>query len=136
MPLVSGLVGESEKDDGLESWLRFVKADYERARTLNLPEPTWLPEATLDHYARMMGFNRHPAPIDPNHVRIRIRRMREIRRMTQAQLAEKVGMSQAAISYIERGWRLITVRRLIAFAKALGVTIEWLVHAPDEDLLD
>jgi HTH-type transcriptional regulator/antitoxin HipB len=84
----------------------------------------------------MMGFNRHPMPIDPNHIRIRIRRMREMRHMTQAQLGKKVGMSQAAISYIERGWRLITLRRLISFAKALGVTVEWLVHAPEEDLLD
>lgn len=101
---------------------------------MNLPEPTWLPEKTLDDYARVMGLKRDVRPLDPKHIRIRIKRMRWIRgRMTQAQLGQRVGMSQAAISYIESGSRLIRLTQLTAIAAALGVTAEWLVRPPEDE---
>jgi DNA-binding Xre family transcriptional regulator len=128
------LVRESDEDERNELWVKMIAKDYERARGMNLPEPTWLPEKTLADYARVMGLRRPATAVDPSHIRIRIKRMRWVRRrMTQAQLAEKIGMSQAAISYIESGSRLIRLTQLIAIARALDVTPEWLVRPPDEE---
>ena len=58
--------------------------------------------------------------------------MRQQRRLTQGQLGQKVGLSQAAISYIERGKRFIRLEQLISIARALDVTVEWLVSTPEE----
>ena len=41
--------------------------------------------------------------------------------LNQAQLAEKVGLQQAALSQIESGRREITVTQLMTFAEALDV---------------
>ena len=41
--------------------------------------------------------------------------------MNQSQLAQKVGLQQAALSKLEMGQREITVSQLMEFAKALNV---------------
>ena len=118
--------------DEIASIIRVLAVDYERAREMNLPEPTWLPEKTLQWYARAVGIARKPRLVEPSHVRIRIRRMRRVRKLTQAQLGRNVGLSQAAISYIETGKRSVRLAQLCMLAEALGVGLEWLVRPPEE----
>jgi transcriptional regulator with XRE-family HTH domain len=52
-----------------------------------------------------------------------IRRLRKARRITQAQLGERVGLDQGFISRLENGVFECSVSQLSAIAKALGVTI-------------
>lgn len=61
-------------------------------------------------------------------VRLRLREVRERQLVTQVELAEKAGITRAAISRIEQGGeaRISTVRKLAA---ALGVAAEELVDA-------
>lgn len=48
--------------------------------------------------------------------------------MTQAELADELGMSQSAISKIEKGERQILAREILAISRALGVSIDHLVR--------
>ena len=62
----------------------------------------------------------------------RIHQARTARRMTQQELAAKmqvegVVIEREAISKIETGDRLVTDFELAAFAKVLGVSVEWLI---------
>jgi transcriptional regulator with XRE-family HTH domain len=61
-------------------------------------------------------------------VRIRLREVRERRLLTQAELAERAGLTEATVNRIERGIhepRISTVRRL---AEALKVEPEELIE--------
>ena len=55
------------------------------------------------------------------HYRKKIKLARITADLNQAQLAEKVGLQQAALSQIESGRREITVTQLMTFAEALDV---------------
>ncbi len=50
---------------------------------------------------------------------LNIRMRRHIMKMTQEQLAEKVGCSRGVISAVERGKRGVSVEMLLAFCRAL-----------------
>jgi transcriptional regulator with XRE-family HTH domain len=52
----------------------------------------------------------------------RVRARREARGYTQAQLAEKIGVSSNYFGVLERGLKLPTLDRLIVLAKALDVS--------------
>ena len=55
----------------------------------------------------------------------RLKEVREERKMTQDELAEKSGVSRGTISAIENGTtRATTTKTLIALAQALGTSIE------------
>lgn len=59
--------------------------------------------------------------------------------MTQRQLAEAAGLSQQAVSYIERGTSVPRVTTMVRIARALGTTIEALFPmegAPRDELAD
>ena len=58
---------------------------------------------------------------------------RKYRGMTQAALAQAVGMQQAAIAQIEGGKRDPSVKQLRKLAKVLDVDMEMLLAADDED---
>ncbi len=62
----------------------------------------------------------------------RIREARQKRRLTQEALAAKiqiegVTMERDSISRIEMGTRFVTDYELMIFARALGVSVEWLL---------
>lgn len=58
---------------------------------------------------------------------LRIRSERELRRMTQEQLADKANCSKGAVSQWEKGnVKNIRLERLFLVADALGVTARWL----------
>lgn len=67
-------------------------------------------------------------PILPEMVGIgsRIKQARERKKLTQADLAEKLGTNTQDIGQVENGWRGMSVTRVHTFAKALGVSAEWI----------
>lgn len=58
-----------------------------------------------------------------------IARYRGLTGLTQAQLAEKIGVSTAFLSRVERGQKMMKVRTLYATAQALGVSCDALLRA-------
>ena len=69
--------------------------------------------------------------------RVRLARERAKPRITQADLAarlqiEGLRLERVAISKIETGYREVTDVEAIAIAKALGVTISWLLGGSEE----
>ena len=56
-----------------------------------------------------------------------VARLRLDRRLTQANLAERAGLSRVALGKIERGAVLPRARTLVALARALGVPVRELV---------
>lgn len=58
---------------------------------------------------------------------LNIRMRRHVMKMTQAQLAEKVGCNVSTISALERGRREISVERLFAISRALEYPIRELL---------
>src|SRR5450830_742574 len=60
--------------------------------------------------------------------------LRTERQLSQAELAEKVGVSQSAIAHLESGYRK-TSRYIFTIADVLKVSADWLANgigAPDE----
>lgn len=55
----------------------------------------------------------------------RVRRAREARRISQLELAEALGLSQAAISNLESGARAIRVDELVTISRALGEELDY-----------
>ena len=60
-----------------------------------------------------------------------IKKLRENADLTQAELAEEVGVTQVAIKYFENGERVPNAFKLIAIAKKLRTTCEELM---DEEM--
>ena len=58
---------------------------------------------------------------------LNVRRMRHGMRLTQAQLAEKVGCHSRTISAIEHGRRDVTVEMLFELSQALGCPMQELL---------
>lgn len=72
----------------------------------------------------------------------RIREIREDQGLSQEQLAERVGTAQSTISQLEQGERNPSYRTLRSLAKALGVSVSYLLGeaeveelSPEEELL-
>ncbi len=63
-------------------------------------------------------------------VRTNLRQVRHTRGWTQARLASELGVSQAAVHYVEaeRGETLVPLAFLFAAAKALGVGVDALLR--------
>jgi transcriptional regulator with XRE-family HTH domain len=58
-----------------------------------------------------------------------IRRRRELIGMTQATLAQKVGLSRPSITNIERGGQALFVHQILDLSRALGVGVTALLPA-------
>jgi len=69
---------------------------------------------------------------DKEVLRSRITETRERKGMNQAKLAEKTGITPAAISQIEKGLRIPTIPVLQKIANVLGVSIDYLTGKTDE----
>lgn len=66
---------------------------------------------------------------------LRIRQLREAKGWTQADLADKAGMSRSQLAMIEAETRPANTLRLNAIAAALGVQPQSLFSDPDSELL-
>ena len=62
----------------------------------------------------------------------RIKEIRLKRKMTQAEMAEKIGIWQTAYSHYETGARDITLETAIKIADILGVSLDYLAGRSDE----
>lgn len=62
----------------------------------------------------------------------RVSFLRKIAKLTQAQLAEKIGLSVATINNIETGIRGTTPENVLLLAQALGTTTDYLLAASSE----
>lgn len=60
----------------------------------------------------------------------RVKILRQLLGLTQAKLAEKVGVSKQAITAYETGRREAGYKILVALARALNTTTDWLLNAP------
>lgn len=80
-----------------------------------------------------------PRAFDKEVLRKRITETRESHGMNQAELAEKAGVTPAAISQIEKGTRVPTIPVLHRIANVLGVSLDYLAGKTDtselQDLL-
>ena len=71
----------------------------------------------------------------PNHIGRKISRIRELRDMKQEALAQALGTNQQAISILENS-ETIDEDKLIAIAKALGVTAEAIKNFSEEGVIN
>lgn len=60
----------------------------------------------------------------------RVRMMRQLLGLTQADLAKKIGVTNQAIATYEKGKREATYKNLIGLSRALSVTTDWLLGEP------
>ena len=58
---------------------------------------------------------------------IRIKKMRQQKKLTQEQLAEQAGISAAFIGHIERGTRIASLDTLVAICNTLETSPEYLL---------
>jgi transcriptional regulator with XRE-family HTH domain len=63
-----------------------------------------------------------------------IRRIREEKRLSQEQLAELADLHRTYISSVERGRRNLSIQNLYKIAKALGVSMQDIVHFCEDKL--
>lgn len=66
----------------------------------------------------------------------KIRRLRESREWTQAELARKVGVTKSAISTYELGNRTPSADVVCGFAKAFGVSADYLLGIAERRTVD
>lgn len=60
----------------------------------------------------------------------RLRRARIDKGLSQTHLAERIGISVATISNVERGTRDLTAPKLFAWVRACGASLEWIAGEP------
>ena len=65
--------------------------------------------------------------LDFRKIGMRIQKCRMERKMTQAELAEKIDTNQKHLSRIEGGYHRSTLDAFVAIAKALDVSIDYLI---------
>lgn len=65
--------------------------------------------------------------LDFKEIGARIQRCRIDKKMTQAELAEKIDTNQKHLSRIEGGYHRSTLDTIVAIAKALNVSVDYLV---------
>lgn len=65
--------------------------------------------------------------LDFNQIGIRIQKCRTERKMTQAELAEKIDTNQKHLSRIEGGYHRSSLDTIVAIAKALNVSVDYLI---------
>lgn len=61
-----------------------------------------------------------------------LKRLRQHKGLTQAQTAEKLGISKSAVSMYEQGRRYPDYHTLLGFAQLYGVTVDYLLTGPPE----
>ena len=79
-----------------------------------------------------MARNSAPADIDPEFPQ-KLRRARQLKGLTQGQLARKVGADIQRISKYERGILVPTTGILLKLAEALEVTVDFLIRSGDNN---
>lgn len=100
------------------------------ARNSASADPRTLVKAESDARSHNARMPRKTSKKAANHLRA----WREFRRMSQAQLAEKIGTADNVISLLESGQRQLSDKWLRRLAPALGTTPGFLLDHDPEDL--
>lgn len=89
----------------------------------------------LTHTMLVAQQRRTSTPPDPLYAALgeRVLTARRQALLSQAQLAERVGLTRTSITNVERGRQQIQVHTLYAIASALGVRPERLLPTPGQD---
>lgn len=61
------------------------------------------------------------------------RKYRKMAGLTQAELAEQIGVGTAFISRVERGQKRMRIETMLQMASALNVSVDLLLHRENED---
>lgn len=77
-----------------------------------------------------------PTVMDNEALRVRIRQLRTERRMTQQEVADRIGVSLRTYSYMAEGKRRLPYSRLVQIAEALGISVEELLGGKDSGEAD
>lgn len=73
-------------------------------------------------------------PGDPNHeFRQNLRKLREVRKITQAEMGRRAGIAAASVSHFETGQRAPSLDTLVKLADALNVTVDTLLGRAPTD---
>src|SRR5262245_38459187 len=91
----------------------------------------------------LTAYSTHPAshysitisvaePFGPNSPAIFLRKWREHRRLTQRELAQRIGIKPVEVSRWENGVRSINLNVLTAIARSLGVQTNDLYQPPNQ----
>ncbi len=70
---------------------------------------------------------------DRDKIAGRVKEARILAGLSQAQVADKIGLQRPAISEIEAGNRKISAEELIQFAELYKVSTSWLLYQDDEN---
>ena len=70
--------------------------------------------------------------LDFKIIGLRIQKRRTEMKMTQAELAERIDTNQKHLSRIEGGYHRCTLDLIVAIAKALDVSVDYLIEYKDE----
>lgn len=65
-----------------------------------------------------------------------IRKIREYRKLTQVQLADRIGVTPAAVNQYEKGIKLPNIIYAVKIADVLGTTCEELVNGKGDEQTD
>lgn len=68
-------------------------------------------------------------PTSPHSLSERLTEVRELARLSQTALAQRLGLSASLISHWEAGTRVPSQAQLIGLARSLGVTLDYLLNA-------
>ena len=63
----------------------------------------------------------------------RVKFAREVAGLSQAQVADALGIHRPSVSEIEAGRRRVTAEEMVALARVFGVSLEWLAGETDPD---
>lgn len=66
--------------------------------------------------------------MDYKSLGLRIRKRRKALRMTQEELAKKLGLSLSFLGHIERGTRKASVETLVAIANELSLSVDFMLQ--------
>ncbi len=66
--------------------------------------------------------------MDYKSLGMRIRKRRKAMRMTQEELAQKLGLSLSFLGHIERGTRKASVETLVAIANELSLSVDYILQ--------
>lgn len=69
--------------------------------------------------------------LDYHSMGLRIRQLRKQHRLTQAELAQQVGISTSFMGHIERGTRIASLETLVGLSEQLNVSLDALVMGMD-----
>lgn len=75
----------------------------------------------------MRGYLDMNIELDFKEIGARIQKLRTDRKMTQAELAERIDTNQKHLSRIECGYHRSTLDAIVAIAKALDISVDYLI---------